>query len=309
MNKFRPTIETTDFLKGTVLAKDFPINQIALEGPPACGKTSLAYYIAQEKGIPSENVLRLVCTRQTTFDVFTFEKTAIEGSIIELKSKFLELIEKPSVILIDEYKLAQPDIIAGLNCLTDFEQAYTHHDGRIFKRHPDNVLIFSTNAETFAGCKRQHGGFIDRLPTLMMEYSPDEDLILQEMFPKIDKGLCAKLKKMAELVRSANRTQNFQTTITTRGLLMMAQMITNGSDLATVLRAVVKPLPEELPSVNDFAKLALNAQIIKKSGGRCEASILAEEKKRNKKLEVAIEGAQKEIKALKSELEKLAITI
>jgi hypothetical protein len=294
------TPEVKDFFNSTILGAK-PITEIALEGEPGCGKTLATRWIAEERKVP-EKYLRFVCTKETSFENFTTEKIIKNGDIIEQDSMFLKLIQEPSVINVDECYLAQPDVIAGLNCLLDFDRAITLPTGRVVKRHEENILIFTSNPRNYAGVKRQHGGFLDRLPTLLMGYlnSRDEVRVIQKGYPNLPKEDVAKLVKFATFIRNGRGAKMLTTVCSTRGLLTMAQMMTNGASLELAVRSALKVPEEETKVINELMGKALNATLIKnETTGEDELVLNDKLQKQVEEMKASKEKAEAESKAWK----------
>lgn len=302
---YQPTPDLTAFLKATVLGKK-PMMEIAIEGEPGCGKTLATRYIHKERGLSNETYLRLVCTKETTFQDFTVEKSIKDGDIVELESKFLQLLSVPSTIVVDEYGLAQPDVLAGLNSMLDYDKSITLPNGKTYVRHPECIIVFTSNPRSYAGTKRQHGGFLDRLPTLQLGYAKDEHKILKAKFPDVESEILARLVKFAQLMRNAKVTKGLQAVCSTRGLETMSNMIMNGATLDQAVSAAIKPSPDEENTVNELCKLALNAEIVKnETTGEDEISLLAGVKKELKSKEEELKTTKDELTNWKARLDKI----
>jgi len=279
-----------EFLNATVFGKS-PIKEIALEGEPGCGKTLSTRYIHAKRGLPEDSYARYVCNEETSVQDLLVDKLIKDGNIIEVESRLLQLLIKPSTIVLDEFRLTHPAVLASLNSILDYEKGITLSNGKSYKRHPDCVLIFTSNPISYAGVKRQHGGFLDRLPTYQMTYAKNEIKILQKKFPDVEKEQIARLKKLADLVRGAKASKKLNVVFSTRGLETALSMINNGADLGVALSAALKPLPEEEKIIDEFCRLATNVSIIVNDKGEEEVSL--------------VEGFKDEVKKLKVENKKL----
>lgn len=308
MQSYKPSPEFLEFVHCTVLGK-IPNMTLALEGPAGCGKTVATRAIhsllmqAKPEVYKPENYLRYVCNKETSFVDFTVDKTLKNGNLDEVESRFLQLIQLPSVVVVDEYGLAQPDVLAGLNDFLDYDQAKVLPNGKLYKRHPDNVLVFTSNPRTYAGVKRQHGGFMDRLPTFFMGYSKEEAAILKNKYPEVKEETILKATKFAEMVRNAQKTKNLQTLCSTRGLEMFVNLIHNGANLTTALRACFKPAMEEDVIINEFCRMAFQATIIEDKDGNKEVDISGGTKAENEKLKTTNADLKKKMKKLEQQLE------
>ncbi len=308
---YKPTKEFESFIQATVLGSK--VTEVLLEGPPGCGKTAAAKYIMDKLGLGEDEYLRFVCTRETSFQDFTFERTVTKGSIVHIDSRFLQLLSRPSLIVIDEFGLAMPDVLAGLNSVLDHEKRLILPDGRIIERHPQCVIIFTSNPPHYAGVKRQHGGFLDRLPTHAMGYSTDEKEILEDLFPKVKEDeekqkTMAQLLKLAEVMRSAQVHKGLETIISTRSLINIMRMVDNGGDPLEAINACVKVDPSERETVNDFVMTIFNAPLIKdEKTGEFELDLvttITKERDKYKKELDAVKKNKEESQAKMAELLK-----
>ena len=305
---FKPSKEFKDFVDSTILGKN-PVKTIAIEGPAGSGKTvaTRAIFSLLKQKFPGKYTddayLRYVCTKETTFTDFTVDKTLKNGNLDEIESVFLQMIQTPSVLVIDEYKLAQPDVLAGLNDFLDHDQAKVLPNGKKYNRHPDCIIILTTNPQAYAGVKRQHGGFTDRLPTFFMGYSSEEVAILSEKFTDVPRATILKACKFAEMIRNAQRTKNLQMICSTRGLETFLVMIDNGCNISTAIRATFKPSAEEEVIINEFCKMAFEAEIIENEKGEETLEMYGSLKKDNEDLKKENKKLSNSVKKLKDQLE------
>src|SRR3990167_172827 len=311
--KFYPSKQLTEFLNATVFGKKYPIHEFALEGPKGSGKTEAAKFIHRElmekdKEFTEDSFLHFVCSKETSFADFTAEKTIKDGSIEDKVQAFLTTISKPSVILVDKYKLAQPDVHAGLNSLLDNCKSITLASGQVHVRHPKSIIIFSTNPETYAGVKRQHSGFIDRLPTFEMEYTDKEDNILRERYPELKKTLAKKFQKFAQLMRNAKATKGIRTEVSTRALEIAAKMTVNGIKPEKSLLMAIKPMEDEMTVFGEYMKLVMNATLVKVKEGKKiteELSLLAGLETKLKDTEEKNKESREKVASLQTKLEEI----
>lgn len=304
--KFKPTKEVEDFFSSTLLGK-VPVTEVALEGEPGCGKTLATRWLAAQLGV-EDKYMRFVCTKETSFIDFTTEKVIQKGNIVQKDSMFIQLVQEPSLICVDECYLAQPDVMAGLNSLLDFDRSITLPDGRVVKRHEKNFIVFTSNPKSYAGVKRQHGGFLDRLPTLLMGYldTRSEVSLIHNAYPDVPKDNIAKLVKLAQFIRQGKGTRTMSTVCSTRGLLSMAQLMTNGATLELAVRSTLKVPEEEKNVINELMGKALGAEIIRnETTGEDEIILnaklekeLVEVKAQSKKFEEECKQWQEKAKAM-----------
>jgi len=254
-----------------------PIREFQIIGEPGTGKSTAFYHIGKKLNYP---VLRIIGQRDMSKEDLFVEKTIREGAngsyIEEVESAFLQNITKRSIILIDEHLTIPPDVMLALNSLLDFEKTITLPNGKQYKRHEENFLVFLSNGKGHAGVKRQHGGFLDRLPTFYMNYSTQEEQILKHKFPNINDDIVLKLVKFANLLRSKN-VEEFSvnaTTCSTRGLEAIMQMVANGAPVENAVLYALKPEPDEVKTINALLKLCFDTEVTLDNKGVKELNLL-----------------------------------
>lgn len=292
------TEQVQKFLDTVPFGKN-PITQYSFVGPAGCGKTELAALIHKRLGLPPESYMRFVCSKDTTIYDLMLERSAKDGNVFDYEQRFLQLMQRPSVIVLDELPLAPADVAAALNSVLDQDRCWTAPDGRVFKRHEKCHIILTSNPASYAGVKKQHGGFVDRFPTLAMDYADDEAKILLESYPSVGEDLAQRLVKFAELVRNAIRSQNISTVVSTRGLLSIGAMVENGAEPISAIRMAVKVEDGEAELVNQLARLALGASVVvDKKTGEKTIDVMAAIKEEKKRMEETIKAVQERADAL-----------
>lgn len=84
-----------------------------------------------------------------------------------IKEGYLVELQEPAII-------ERPGVLAGLNSLLDTCQSVTLPTGEVIKRHPDCVIVITTNT-TYQGCKEINNSVISR-----MQFKVDTELPSQE---------------------------------------------------------------------------------------------------------------------------------
>lgn len=296
--KYFVSKDVKEFLDATVLNVTHKITDISVVGEAGCGKTEMVRRaIAEPLNLP---FYRMVCSRDMAMSDFLIEKTAKDGTVYEKTQRFCEMLQIPSVILVDEYMLAPADVMGGLNSLLDQDRSIELPNKQVIKRHPDNIIVMCSNPSSYAGAKKQHGGFVDRMPTLEMTYSPNEYEIIKDRFNGIDETIVVQLTTFAEHIRNAKKSAS-SLTLSTRGLLLMAQMMSNGATWQTAVRAVVRPKADELEAVNQVAALIFGAKLEPaKRGSKGVLDIHTKLKTENEELAAALQKIREKVKEIDS---------
>jgi len=129
------------------------------------------------------------------------------GYVIEL--------QEPSII-------ANPGVLVGLNALLDRCNAVTLPTGEKVSRHPDCVIIVTTNND-YAGCKDINQSVISRMNLVIDIEQPDTDTMVERVCGVTGCKDLAAVKKMAETVDEIS--QRCRETMITDGSCGMRELI------------------------------------------------------------------------------------
>ena len=88
-----------------------------------------------------------------------------------LKHGYLVEIQEPSTII-------QPGVLVGLNSLLEQEGSITLPTGEIIRRHPDTVVIVTTNV-SYEGCRPMNQSVVDRMSLVKDIELPEPEVMVQ----------------------------------------------------------------------------------------------------------------------------------
>ena len=98
--------------------------------------------------------------------------TYVETDFIKaLKNGYLVEIQEPNVI-------TQPGVLVGLNSLLEQDGSITLPTGEIIHRHPDTVIIVTTNV-TYEGCRALNQSVVDRMSLVEDIELPSPEVMVQ----------------------------------------------------------------------------------------------------------------------------------
>lgn len=107
----------------------------------------------------------------TTGQTYTYVETDF---IKALKNGYVIEVQEPSTIM-------QPGVLVGLNSLLEQEGSITLPTGEIIRRHPDAVVIVTTNV-SYEGCKTMNQSVVDRMSLVKdIELPPPEVMVQRVM--------------------------------------------------------------------------------------------------------------------------------
>ena len=101
--------------------------------------------------------------------------TYVETDFVKaLKYGYLVEVQEPSTII-------QPGVLVGLNSLLEQEGSITLPTGEIIRRHPDTVVIVTTNV-SYEGCRQMNQSVVDRMSLVKdIELPEPEVMVLRAM--------------------------------------------------------------------------------------------------------------------------------
>ena len=88
-----------------------------------------------------------------------------------LKHGYLVEIQEPSTIM-------QPGVLVGLNSLLEQEGSITLPTGEIIHRHPDTVVVVTTNV-SYEGCRQMNQSVVDRMSLVKDIELPESEVMVQ----------------------------------------------------------------------------------------------------------------------------------
>lgn len=106
--------------------------------------------------------------RQSSGQNYTYVETDF---VKALKHGYLVEVQEPSTII-------QPGVLVGLNSLLEQEGSITLPTGEIIRRHPDMVVIVTTNV-SYEGCRPMNQSVVDRMSLVKDIELPEPEVMVQ----------------------------------------------------------------------------------------------------------------------------------
>lgn len=106
--------------------------------------------------------------RQSSGQNYTYVETDF---VKVLKHGYLVEVQEPSTII-------QPGVLVGLNSLLEQEGSITLPTGEIIRRHPDTVVIVTTNV-SYEGCRSMNQSVVDRMSLVKDIELPEPEVMVQ----------------------------------------------------------------------------------------------------------------------------------
>lgn len=158
--------------------RDFPSFQdIVLDPSTAYEKLSGIY----DENISEEDVYQKLIEsimekmkEQSNDNSATQHFKYVDTPLVEaIRNGYLCEIQEPNVI-------ANPGVLVGLNSLLDRCQSVFLPNGEIIERHPDTVIVVTTNQD-YAGCKPMNQSVLSRMNLKIDLEEPDEDTLVKRV--------------------------------------------------------------------------------------------------------------------------------
>ena len=106
--------------------------------------------------------------RQSSGQNYTYVETDF---VKALKHGYLVEVQEPSTII-------QPGVLVGLNSLLEQEGSITLPTGEIIRRHPETVVIVTTNV-SYEGCRSMNQSVVDRMSLVKDIELPEPEVMVQ----------------------------------------------------------------------------------------------------------------------------------
>lgn len=124
-------------------------------------------------------VLGLVTEKVKALSKRTEPKKDGGQSFTYVETDFIKALENGYVVEIQEpTTIMQPGVLVGLNSLLEQEGSITLPTGRIIKRHPDAVVVVTTNI-SYEGCRGMNQSIVDRMNLVKDVELPTPEVMVQ----------------------------------------------------------------------------------------------------------------------------------
>ena len=171
-----------------------PMRNFMFRGPSSTGKSSLAKAVAAALHMP---YVFVTCSADSESYLFfgqpMYDKN---GKVKYVESNFIRAVKNGYLVEVQEpYVIARQGVLTSLNGLLDDGQEAVLSTGEIVRRHPDSVVIFTTNVD-YVACKRPNQSVLRRMDAIFDILQPSSDVLCSRIASVTGFRDTAVLKKM-----------------------------------------------------------------------------------------------------------------
>lgn len=141
----------------------------------------------------------------------------------------IRAMEEGGVLLLDEGNFLDPSVVGGLNGVLDGTPVYIPETNRLIHPHANFRMAMTGNPvdPKYKGVKKFNIAMLDRWLVGSVDYLSEieESAIINAVIPKMEGWIIELLVKTANSVRQQFKADEFETTISTRGIIAWAKML------------------------------------------------------------------------------------
>ena len=148
---------------------------VMLTGDPGTGKTELTKRLAQVHNLPFHRVnVGAIRTPRDWFGHWEF----IGGQTVFIPSEFVEAIQRPGIVALDEFNRVTPDIHNSIYTILDHNrEVYIEETKQHISVHPRCIFIATENrGRSHTGTFMEDTAVGDRFETIQLELPPVETM-------------------------------------------------------------------------------------------------------------------------------------
>ncbi|GAB6181488.1 hypothetical protein JCM14036_28070 [Desulfotomaculum defluvii] len=209
---------------------------VMLTGDPGTGKTELTKRLAQAHNLPFHRVnVGAIRTPRDWFGHWEF----IGGQTVFIQSEFVNAIQRPGVIALDEFNRVTPDIHNSIYTILDHNrEVYIEETKQYVAVHPMCIFVATENrGRSHTGTFMEDTAVEDRFETIKLELPPIE--IMAELLVKVygvNEEQALLLARITHKLNSLYHEESLSRPTGFRPSIAAAALIKRGQPLNTALK-------------------------------------------------------------------------
>ena len=230
-------------------------DNLLLTGPSGTGKTELVMLACRKMGISCRKYN--MGTMSDPMSALLGVHRIKDGKSVFEPAQFLEDIQKPGVVLLDELNRAPLNALNYLmSCLDGTREMRNDYVSpvQMVKVHPECTFVATANiGAEFVGTSDLDPAFSSRFFRLQMEYpsvSDEADVLISRHGIRLSDAM--NIAKVARDIRDAHAKGELSTAVTVRQTLMAAKLVSCGYSALEALSQIFLPYFEGTPSEGEM---------------------------------------------------------
>ena len=223
-----------DGVDGVIERKAKQRHAVILQGDAGTGKTKCAEQVSARAGKP---FLRVACDDGATLKEFIGRREIINGTTFYKLGALCAMLQRPSVILFDEFNALDARRLFFLHELLDGRRFFVKDadGGRVFNVHADAVILLACNPNgaKYSGTNKLNCALVNRCAVVDVPALDVGDVA--DAFNTGNDGTTDALKKYYNDARAMIQAQKMRVVLSLRNVKAIARDLRDGVNVADAL--------------------------------------------------------------------------
>lgn len=209
---------------------------VMLTGDPGTGKTELCLKLAEAHKLPFHRVnVGAIRTPRDWFGHWEF----VGGRTIFVKSQFIDAIQRPGIVALDEFNRVTPDIHNSIYTILDHNrEVFVEETKEVINVHPQCIFIATENrGRSHTGIFMEDAAVEDRFETVRLELPPVDIMSqLLKNYHGIDQEQALLLARITHKLNDLYHEETISKAAGFRPAIAAATLIRRGQPVKTALK-------------------------------------------------------------------------
>ncbi|MTI81845.1 MAG: AAA family ATPase [Firmicutes bacterium] len=209
---------------------------VMLTGDPGTGKTEFCRRLALAHNLPFHRVnVGAIRTPRDWFGHWEF----VDGRTIFVKSQFVDAIQRPGIVALDEFNRVTPDIHNSIYTILDHNrEVFIEETKEVIKVHPQCIFLATENrGRSHTGIFMEDAAVEDRFETVRLELPPVD--VMTDLLHTVNGAKKEHAKLLARVTHKLNDMYHQESISKATGFrpaIAAAALLLRGQPLKTALK-------------------------------------------------------------------------